>query len=156
LLLAGSGAALAQQEADYPPLTGRVVDAADVIPAPAEAALEQELAAAEQKTRHQMVVVTVSSLHGRKIDEYSLGLANSWRIGRKGVNDGVVLLVAPNERQMRIEVGTGLTSVLTDAVARHIIDDDMLPRFRAGDLPGGIAAGTTAVLHTIDVPGATP
>jgi uncharacterized protein len=164
LLLTGCDAAPAKQPVpakqsvsfSYPRLTGRVVDAANVIPAPDRAALEQELAAAESKTRHQMVVVTVAGLGGHDISDYGVGLGRHWGIGRKDVNDGVLLIVAPNEHKVRIEVGYGLEGVLRDEEAAHIIRDDIVPRFEAGDLPGGIAAGTKAILHEIDVPGATP
>jgi uncharacterized protein len=159
LLLVGCDAAPTHGSAaasPYPALTGRVVDTAHLLSPSASAALERELADSEAKTKHQMVVVTVSSLGGRSIEDFGHGLGNSWGIGRKGIDDGVMLIVAPNERKVRIEVGYGLEGVLRDEEAGHIIQNDILPRFRAGDLPGGIAAGTRAVLHEIDVPGATP
>ena len=159
LLLVGCEAAPTRSKAaagGYPALTGRVVDAAHVLSSDASIALERELADAEQKTKHQMVIVTVSSLGGHTIEDFGHDLGNSWGIGRKDVNDGVLLIVAPNERKVRIEVGYGLEGVLRDEEAGHIIQNDILPRFRAGDLSGGIVAGTKAVLHEIDVPGATP
>jgi len=159
LLLAGCETAPTRSKAaanDYPALTGRVVDAAHILAPAARNVLEQELARAEAKTKHQMVVVTVASLHGREIADYGVGLGRSWGIGRNGINDGVLLIVAPTEHKVRIEVGIGLEGVLRDEEAGHIIQTDILPRFRVGDLPAGIAAGTKAILHEIDVPGATP
>jgi len=158
LPLAGCGTAPAKQQPveAYPERWGHVVDAADVIPVLAEGALETELAAAEAKTKHQLVVVTVPSLGGRTIEDYGVALGRQWGLGRKGIDDGVLMIVAPNEHKVRIEVGYGLEGILKDVEAGHIIQNDILPRFRAGDLPGGISAGTKAVLREIDVPGATP
>lgn len=134
-------------------LAGRVTDAADVLPPAAEAALTERLAALERRTRHQMVVVTVPSLGGREIDDYTIELARRWGIGRRGANDGVVVLLAPNEMKVRIEVGLGLETTLTNALCREIIDRVMLPRFRAGDLAGGIEAGVAALVERLDPPG---
>jgi len=159
LLLVGFGTAPTPSKAaakGYPALTGRVVDAAHILGPAARNALEQELALAGAKTKHQMVVVTVASLHGRNIADYGVGLGRSWGIGRNGINDCVLLIVAPKEHKVRVEVGYGLEGVLRDEEAGHIIQNDILPPFRAGDLSAGIVAGTKAILHEIDVPGATP
>lgn len=94
-------------------------------------------------------MVTVKSLGGHGIEDYSLGLFNGWGIGRKGVDDGVGLLVAPKERKVRIEVGYGLEKALTDQEAAAIIDKDILPHFKAGDMSGGIAAGSEAIIREI-------
>lgn len=93
-----------------------------------------------------MVVVTVPTLGGADIATFTRDLANSWGIGRKGHDDGVVILVAPNERKVRIAVGYGLENVLTHDLCKQIIDEQMLPRFRQGDLPGGIESGANAVI----------
>ena len=93
-----------------------------------------------------MVVVTVPTLSGRDVADYTRDLSNRWGIGRKGDNDGVVLLVAPVEHKVRIAVGYGLEGKLTHDVCQQIIDKTMLPRFRDGDLPGGIEAGTDAII----------
>ena len=93
-----------------------------------------------------MVIVTVSTLGGRDVADFTRDLANSWGIGRKGHNDGVVLLVAPNERKVRIAVGYGLEKALPNALCQKIIDEQMLPRFREGDLPAGIEAGSRALI----------
>src|SRR4051812_39115728 len=108
----GAGIGWAQT---YPQLTGRVVDQAGVIPADEKAQLEQLLAAHEAKTSNQVVVATVASLEGQSIEDYGVGLGRAWGIGQKGKNNGVILLVAPNERKVRIEVGYGLEGELTDA-----------------------------------------
>lgn len=100
----------------------------------------------EAATHHQMVVVTVASLNGRDIADYAKDLGNAWGIGRKGYDDGVMILVAPNEHQVRIAVGYGLEKQLTDILCQQIINVQMLPRFRDGNLPGGIEAGTDALI----------
>jgi uncharacterized protein len=105
-----------------------------------------KLAELERTTKHQLVVATVPSLGGRDVANFSRDLANAWRIGRNGNNDGVVLLVAPNERKVRIAVGYGLEKALTHEVCQQIIDSSMLPHFRQGDLPGGIEAGVDALI----------
>ncbi len=127
-------------------LTGRVTDAADVLTPAQEATLSAKLERLERTTRHQMVVVTVPSLGGADIATFTRDLANRWRIGRKGHDDGVVLLVAPSEKRVRIAVGYGLEKTLTDAACKQIIDEQMLPSFREGDLPRGIAAGVDALI----------
>jgi len=141
-----SPAALAAQI----PLAGRVTDAANVLSQQQQAALETSLANLERNTQHQLVVVTVHSLNGQDIADYTRNLANSWRIGRREYNDGVVVLVAPNERKVRIAVGYGLERRLPDSVCQQIIDRNMLPHFRRGDLPGGISEGTTALIKLLE------
>jgi len=127
-------------------LTGRVTDAADIIDPALEARLTARLEALEQRAGHQFVVVTASSLNGRGISSFTRELANDWGIGRAKINDGVVLLIAPNERKVRIAVGDGLAKALTNAACQQIIDRDMIPRFKVGDLPGGIEAGADALI----------
>ncbi len=127
-------------------LTGRVVDKAELLPADSEAALTAKLASHEQRTRHQIVIVTTPSLQGKPIETYSLCLARHWGIGRKGMDDGVMLLVAPNERKVRIEVGYGLEAALKDEEASQIIQDDILPAFLTGDFAGGIIKGADALM----------
>ena len=110
------------------------------------------LADLEIRTQHQLVVATVTWLQGKPIESYSLCIANHWAIGRKGVNDGVLFLVAPNERRARIEVGYGLETALTDAEAKTIMDQDILPAFRRGNYPAGIAAGVSGIIAEIGTP----
>jgi uncharacterized protein len=128
------------------PLTGRVTDAASVLSHDQQAGLSTKLEQLERSTHHQMVVVTVPTVGGRDVADFTRDLANKWGIGRKGYNDGVVLLVAPNQRLVRIAVGYGLEGTLTHEVCQQIIDTAMLPRFRQGDISGGIEAGTDALI----------
>jgi uncharacterized protein len=140
----------------YPALTGRVVDQAGLLGAQSRTALEAKLAQHESKTGEQVVVVTVSSLDGQSIEEYGVGLGRRWGIGTAGEDNGALLIVAPNEREVRIEVGYGLEGKLTDALASQIVQNEILPRFREGDMEGGIVAGAEAVLAILDgsyVPG---
>ncbi|SEQ93910.1 TPM domain-containing protein [Sphingobium sp. YR768] len=130
-------------------LTGRVVDRANLIDDRLESQLTARLARLQRETRVQMVVATTPSLDGQSIDNYSLRLANSWGVGSRERNDGLVLLVAPNERKMRIEVGKGLESVMTDDLCADVIQRSIIPRFRKGDMAGGIMAGIDAILPVL-------
>ena len=135
--------------ADFPALTGRVVDEAELLSEEDEARLTGELAALESRTTDQLVIVTLRSLRGRSAADYSFLLANHWGIGRDDRDNGVLILVAPAEREARIEVGYGLEPILTDARGKQILDRDMLPRFRAGRWSEGIGAGARAVIATL-------
>ena len=130
----------------FPALTGRVVDAANLLSPANETALTAQSAALERHTGHQFVIATVVSLGGHPIEDYSLHLANHWGIGRKHIDDGLVLLIAPNERKVRIEVGYGLEKTVTNAEAAHIIDADILPFFRKGEMTAGIVHGADAIV----------
>ncbi|MDQ0464679.1 uncharacterized protein QO010_002463 [Caulobacter ginsengisoli] len=134
----------------FPELTGRVVDQAEVLSAETEATLAKDLEGLETRTGHQFVVVTVPSLQGLEIEDYGILLGRKWGIGRKGANDGVLLLVAPKQRKVRIEVGYGLESVLTDDDAGAIITQAIVPKFKAGDIDGGVSAGAEAIIKQID------
>ena len=127
-------------------LAGWVTDAAHILSPEQQARLSAKLQQLERSTQHQVVVVTVPTLGGRDVADFTRDLANEWGIGRKGYNDGVVLLVAPNERKVRLAVGYGLEGKLTDNACQQIIEKTMLPRFRQGDVPGGIEAGTDALI----------
>jgi uncharacterized protein len=127
-------------------LAGRVTDAANVLSAEQRLTLSRELEQFERRTKHQMAVVTVTSLGSRDVADFARDLSNSWGIGRKCYNDGIMLLVAPHERKVRIAVGYGLENGLTHDVSQRIIDQQILPAFRRGDLPGGIEAGTQAII----------
>lgn len=131
-------------------LAGRVTDEADLLTPAQETQLSDALTAFEQQTKHQMVIVTVKSLSGQDIALFTRNLANAWGIGRRDHDDGVVMLVAPNERKVRIAVGFGLEKALPDAVAKRIIDADMVPRFKEKDYFGGINAGTRALIEHLD------
>ena len=134
---------------DFPVLTGRVVDDAGILDAGTRAALTQKLAEFEAKTSDQLVVVTLKSLQGTSIEDFGVELGRHWQIGQKGKNNGVLLIVAPNERKVRIEVGYGLEGALTDAVSRLIIENAITPRFRAGDFPGGITRGVDDIISVL-------
>ncbi|WP_066549917.1 MULTISPECIES: TPM domain-containing protein [unclassified Sphingomonas] len=131
------------------PLTGRVTDAAGIIDSRMESALTERLAALERATGHQMVVVTVTSLHGQDVADFTRDLGNAWGIGRRNHDDGVVVLIAPNERQVRIAVARGLEKTLPDALCKAIVDAQMLPHFRAGQLQRGIEAGVSVLIQTL-------
>ncbi len=139
-------------EPSFPALSGRVVDAANVIPADAEARLDQKLAALETQSRRQLVVATLPDLQGYEIADYSNRLFRAWGLGSKERNDGVLLVVAPAERKLRIEVGYGLEGIVTDGLSSLIIQNVMVPRFKAGDMPGGIEAGTDALIQQLTLP----
>ncbi|WP_231737473.1 TPM domain-containing protein, partial [Sphingopyxis sp. A083] len=149
LLLLTAAPAAAQ---DFPKLSGRVVDQADIIPAAEEANLTVQLEQLEKTTGHQLVVATVNSLDGNDISDYGYKLGRAWGIGGKENNDGVVFLIAPNERRMNISVGYGLEPVLTDALSGRIIRDVVTPKFKAGDMPGGIQDGVNAIAEQIQLP----
>ncbi len=134
---------------DVPPLTGRVVDRAGVLPAAVQAQLTATLVEHERATGHQMAVLVIPSLEGEDLFTYSHRVATTWHLGQKGTDNGVLLLVALKDRKIRIEVGYGLEGTLTDVRSSQIIRYEIAPRFRAGDIPGGIAAGVDAVLKTV-------
>jgi uncharacterized protein len=148
LLLLGL-AVPALAEPPIPPLTGRVVDLAHVLDAGAVDALNRQLADHEASTTNQIVVVTLPSLQDYTIEQWGRVLLNGWGIGQRGKNNGVVLVVAPNDRRLRIEVGSGLEGRLTNNRAAAIIEDEIIPRFKGGNLKGGITAGVDAILGTI-------
>src|SRR5215813_15579420 len=131
----------AAAEPAFPALSGRVVDQAQILDAAARARIEGKLEQLESKTSTQLVVVTLRSLQGYDIADYGYRLGRHWGIGQKGLNNGALLIVAPNERKVRIEVGYGIEGTLTDAISRLIIENAILPRFRAGDVSGGIERG---------------
>ena len=135
---------------DVPPLTGRVVDLAHVLPADVAASLTNDLEAHETKTSNQVAVLILPSLEGEPLESFSHRIGITWKLGQKGTENGVLLLVALRERKVRIEVGYGLEGTLTDLRSAHIIRQEIVPRFRSGDLPGGIAAGVQAILGTIE------
>lgn len=136
----------------FPKLDGRVTDAAGILPAETRAVLDTRLAALEKTTTIQLVVATVPDLQGYEIDEYGYQLGRAWGIGQKGSNNGALLIVAPNDRKVRIEVGYGLEGVLTDALTSQIIRRNIVPAFKAGDMAGGVAAGTEALAALLELP----
>ena len=134
---------------DVPPLRGRVNDYAGVLGQEQAQNLESQLAAFEQATGHQVAVLTIPTLAGEDIEGFSIRVAENWQIGKKGFDNGVILVVAVKDRRLRLEVGYGLEGVLPDATAKRIISEYIVPRFRAQDYAGGVAAGIDAVLRVI-------
>ncbi len=134
---------------DVPYLSGRVNDTAGMITAEVRDRLETKLANFEKQTGAQVAVLTIGSLDGEVLEDYSLKVAQTWKLGHKGVDDGVLLLIAKDDRKMRIEVGYGLEGKLTDAQCRRILDDVVRPAFRSGDFGGGVEAGVDAITGTI-------
>ncbi|MDE2133772.1 MAG: TPM domain-containing protein [Alphaproteobacteria bacterium] len=142
-----AGAAMAAPS--FPPLTGRVVDDAGILSQDTQQKLAGLLAAMEQQTGDQIVVVTLKSLQGYDIDTYGYQLGRAWGIGQKGKNNGVLITIAPNEHKVRIDPGYGLEGSLTDAQSALIIQNTMLPYFRKGDYDDGALAGTVQVLQAL-------
>jgi uncharacterized protein len=133
----------------FPELTGRVVDEAGIIPADVEVTITGKLAALEAKTSDQFVVVTLDSLQGYEIEDFGYQLGRHWGIGQAGEDNGLLLIVAPNEREVRFEVGYGLEGTMTDALTRVIIENAILPRFRADDMAGGIERGVDDAIQVL-------
>lgn len=129
-------------------MQGQVTDAADILSEAEETRLSDRLAKYEQRTKHQMVVATTTSLNGVRVDDFGTCLGNRWAVGRKDYDDGVLILVAPKERQMRIATGTGMEKTLTDDNALAVVRQ-MRPRFEQGDYAGGLMLGIDAIAaHT--------
>ena len=146
---AGILLATATSAAEFPKLTGRVVDEAGILHPNTVRALSRQLEAHENAGGNQVVVATVQSLGGDSIESYGVDLGRAWGIGQQGEDNGIILLVAPAERDVRIEVGYGLEGDLPDAIASAIINMDILPRFRQGDFDGGVAAGVTSIISAL-------
>jgi uncharacterized protein len=145
LLTAGALA----QSLTFPELTGRVVDQAGILDAATRQQLEKLSADLEAKTTDQLVIVTLKSLQGTTIEDYGYQLGRKWQIGQKDKNNGVLLIVAPNERRVRIEVGYGLEGTLSDAISSVIVQGSILPRFRAGDFAGGVRRGAEDIVQVL-------
>lgn len=142
---------------EFPKLTGRIVDQADLLTPEQEASLTTKLAGLETQSNRQLVVATIKDLQGYEISDYGYRLGRSWAIGQDGKGEsekdnGVILIVAPNERKMRIEVGYGLEPVLTDGLSSSIIRNDITPFFKAGDFNGGINAGVDRIVTQLTLP----
>jgi uncharacterized protein len=150
-LLLWLAAAPALAAPTFPALTGRVVDDAHVLSAATATDLTAKLADLEAKTGRQLVVVTLPSLQGYDIQDYGYQLGRAWGIGQKGQNNGVLFVVAPAEHKVRVEVGYGLEPILTDALSSVILQTQVLPKFRAGDVEGGVVAGTDALITQLSL-----
>jgi uncharacterized protein len=135
--------------ANLPALTGRIVDQANILSADTRGAIEPKLADLEVKSGIQLVVATVTSLEGQEIEPYANELFRNWKLGEKTKNNGVLLLVAPNEHRVRIEVGYGLEGTLTDALSKVIIANAITPRFKTGDFNGGVSRGVDDIITVL-------
>jgi uncharacterized protein len=135
----------------FPALTGRVVDDANILSSQTKADLNTTLAALEQKTSRQLVVVTIPSLGGYEISDYGYQLGRAWGIGQKSLNNGILFIVAPTEHKTRIEVGYGLEPIVTDALSSVIIQTQVLPPFRKGDFNAGVEAGSDALIQQLSL-----
>ncbi len=144
-LLTGAAFAL-----DFPQLTGRVVDQAGVMSADSRSAIETKLKDLEDKSGIQLVVATVKSLQGSDIETYANQLFRTWKLGQAQKNNGVLLLVAPAEHKVRIEVGYGLEGTLTDALSSVIISSAIVPRFKTNDYSGGIERGVDGIISVLN------
>jgi uncharacterized protein len=157
LLLCFSAAAWA--EVAVPPLSGRVVDQTGTLSSGDVAGLTQTLKDVEARKGSQIAVLIVPTTEGESIEQFSIRVAEAWKIGRRKIDDGALLVVAKNDRHLRIEVGYGLEGALTDVTAKRIIDEVIAPKFRSGDFAGGISAGVDRIIRVIDgekLPAPTP
>lgn len=152
--IAGAGLALAiglalapARALDVPPLRAHVNDQAGLLPSDRAAALEARLAAYEQRTGQQFALLTVPTLDGDSIEEFGIRVGEQWKLGHKGEDDGLILLIATNDRAMRIEVGYGLEGSVPDAIAARVIREVLAPAFRQGDFAGGIDSAFGALMH---------
>ncbi|MBX7514742.1 TPM domain-containing protein [Qipengyuania sp. GH38] len=152
LALAGALLASPALAQEFPELTGRVVDQADLLSPAEEAELTQKLAALEDQSQRQLVVATIRDLQGYDIADYSYQLGREWALGDADRDDGALLVVAPNERRVHIATGYGVEGYLTDALSAVIIQNDILPRFKEGDYPAGINAGADAIIGQLVLP----
>lgn len=134
---------------DVPALRGRVNDNAGVLSPEAVARIEEKLAGIERTDSTQIVVLTITSLEGEVLEEYSIRVAEAWKIGMKNLDNGVILLIAKEDRKLRIEVGRGLEGRLTDLLSGRIIRNEITPRFRSGDYDGGVEAGIDAIVAVV-------
>jgi uncharacterized protein len=144
------GTSMAAEKKDVPYLSGRVTDNANIVSAETIRLLTDSLKAYEARTGNQIVVFTVAALNGEAIEDYANMVFNEWKLGQKGKNNGVLIIVAPNDRRMRIEVGYGLEATLTDVLASRIVNNIMTPKFKNGDYNGGITEGTMAVVKVLE------
>jgi len=149
LVLMLAALALPAAALEIPRLTGHVNDRAGILSAQARLRIEQALSDFERSDSTQLVVLTIPSLEGESLEEYAIRVAQTWGIGQRGKDNGALLLVARDERKVRIEVGYGLEGRLTDLLAGRIVDYEIVPRFKAGDFDGGVTAGLAAMIEAV-------
>src|SRR4051795_12334757 len=140
----------ASADVAIPQLTGRVVDQTGTLSSGDIAALSQKLQDFETRKGSQVAVLIVPTTDPETIEQFAIRVAEAWKIGRKKIDDGAILVVAKNDRHLRIEVGYGLEGALTDATTKRIIDEDITPKFKSGDFAGGISAGVNRMIKVID------
>ena len=140
----------ASADVDIPELTGRVVDQTGTLSSSDIAALSQKLRDFDNRKGSQIAVLILPTTQPETIEQFSIRVAEAWKIGRKKVDDGAILIVAKNDRHLRIEVGYGLEGALTDVTSRRIIDEVITPKFRTGDFAGGISDGVDRMIRVID------
>src|SRR5712672_1171402 len=133
-----------------PPLSGRVVDQTGTLSSDTIASLTQTIKGLELRKGSQIAVLIVPTTAPETVEQYSIRVAEAWKIGRKKIDDGALLVVAKDDRKLRIEVGYGLEGALNDLTAKRIIDEVITPRFRSGDFAGGISAGIDRIIRVID------
>lgn len=150
LFICGIASAAVSDQVPIPPLQARVTDLTSTLTASQQAQLEQTLRAFEAQKGSQIAVLMVPTTQPETIEQYSIRVATAWRLGRKGVDDGTLLLVAKEDRTLRIEVGYGLEGIVPDAVANRITDEVITPYFKQGDFYGGIQAGIDRLLRVIE------
>lgn len=138
------------QAIDVPYLTGRVTDNAQILAAETRRSLTESLKAHESRTGNQIAILTIPTLDGESIEEYAVTVFNEWKLGQKGKDNGILIVIVPNDRRMRIEVGYGLESTVPDALAGRIIQHVMTPKFKNGDFNGGIADGARALVEVLE------
>jgi len=136
--------------AEIPPLKARVTDLTGTLNAQQRGALEQTLAEFEARKGAQIAVLLVPTTQPEAIEQYAVRVQEAWKLGRKGVDDGVLLVIAKNDRKLKIEVGYGLEGILPDAIAKRIIEDDIVPRLKQGDFYGGIRAGVDRIMRVVE------
>ena len=142
--------ALAADDTAIPALKSRVTDLTGTLSTVEQQALEQKLAAFEQHKGSQLAVLIVATTGNEAIEQFGIRAAEQWKLGRKGTDDGLLLIVAKADRTLRIEVGYGLEGVIPDAIAKRVISETIVPRFKAGDFAGGIDAGMTQLIALVD------
>jgi uncharacterized protein len=150
LALLFAWASIARADVAIPQLTGRVVDQTGTLTSGDIAALTQTLKNLEMRKGSQVAVLIVPTTQPETIEQFSIRVADAWKIGRKKIDDGALLVIAKNDHKLRIEVGYGIEGALTDVTARRIIDEDITPKFRTGDFAGGVAAGVRRIVSVID------
>jgi uncharacterized protein len=136
--------------ADIPYLTGRVTDNAQILTPEASRSLTDSLKAHERRTGNQIAILTIPTLNGENIEDYAVAVFDEWKLGQKGKDNGILIIVVPDDRRMRIEVGYGLEGTMTDLMASRIIQNIMTPRFKNGDYNGGIIDGVSAVIEVLE------